>query len=57
MGRSSCWGFFLSGFWFGFAVLEGEAVIAGRDDVAMMGEPVEERGRHFGVAEYAGPLS
>jgi len=37
VGRSSCWGFFLSGFWFGFAVLEAEAVIAGLDDVAMMG--------------------
>ena len=39
------------------AVLEAEAVISGFEDVAMMGEPVEQRGGHLRVAEDAGPLA
>ena len=39
------------------SVLEAEAVITGLYDVAMMGKAVEQRGGHFGVAEYAGPLA
>jgi hypothetical protein len=39
------------------AVLEAPALVASLNDLAMMGEPVEERGGHFGVAgEHAWPL-
>ncbi len=48
--------FFLSCFGFCVAVLEAEAVIAGLDDVAMMGKTVEQCGRHLGVAEHARPF-
>jgi hypothetical protein len=36
------------------AVLEAPAFVAGLDDVAVMGETIEERGRHFGVATTEG---
>ncbi len=49
---SSCCGFILSGFWFVGAVLEAEAVIAGLDDVAMMGQAVEQRCGHLGIPEH-----
>ncbi len=39
------------------AIFEAPALVAGLDDVAMMGEAVEERGRHLGVAEHARPLA
>ena len=39
------------------ACLEAPAFVAGLDDVAVMGEPVEERGRHLGVAEDRGPFA
>ena len=39
------------------AVFEAPALVAGLDDVAVVGEPVEERGGHLGVAEDAGPFS
>ena len=32
------------------------AVIAGLNDVAVMSEAIEKRGRHLGVAEHAGPF-
>jgi hypothetical protein len=51
VGRSSFWRFFPSGFRFGFAVLEAEAVNAGLDDVAMMGKAVQQRSGHLRVAE------
>src|SRR3546814_15810602 len=38
------------------AVLEPPALVAGLDDVAVVGEAVEERGGHLGVAEHRGPL-
>jgi putative transposase len=38
------------------AVLEAPAVVAGLDDVAVMGEPVEQGGGHLGVAEDARPV-
>jgi len=38
------------------AVFGAPAFVAGFDDVAVMGETVEQRGRHLGVAEDAGPL-
>jgi hypothetical protein len=34
------------------AVFEPEAVIAGLEDVAMVGQAVEEGGGHLGVPEY-----
>src|SRR5207302_5401460 len=39
------------------AVSEAPALVAGLDDSAMMGEAVEERGRHLGVAKYTGPIA
>ena len=39
------------------AVLEAPALISGLDDFAMMGEPVEKRGGHLGVAEDARPFA
>jgi hypothetical protein len=39
------------------AASEAPAVITGLDDVTVMGQPVEDRGRHFGVAERAWPFS
>jgi hypothetical protein len=34
------------------AVLEPPAVVAGLEDLAMMGETIEESGGHLGIAEY-----
>ena len=39
------------------AAFEAPAVVAGLDDVAMVGQAVEKRGGHLGVAEHAGPFS
>src|ERR1700731_4546995 len=39
------------------AVLEAPAFVSSLDDVTMMGEPVEKRRRHLGVAEDAGPFA
>jgi hypothetical protein len=39
------------------AVLEPKAVIAGFEDVAVMGEAIEQRGCHFRITEHAGPLA
>ena len=39
------------------AVLEAPAIVAGLDDVAVMGEAVEERGRDLWVAEDAWPFA
>src|SRR3954451_15704471 len=38
------------------AVLEAPAGITGLDDVAVVGEPVEHGGCHFGVTEDLGPV-
>jgi hypothetical protein len=38
--------------WHSGAVFEAPALVAGFDDFAMMGEAVEERGCHLGVAEH-----
>jgi hypothetical protein len=38
------------------SVLEAPAVVAGLDDVAVMGEPVEQRGRHLGVTKHGRPF-
>jgi hypothetical protein len=39
------------------AAFETPAVVAGLDDVAMVGQAVEKRGGHLGVAEHAGPFT
>lgn len=41
----------------GRAVLEAEAVVSGFEDVAVVGEPVEQRGGHLCVAEDARPFT
>ena len=38
------------------AVFEAPAFVAGFDDLAVMGEPVEQRGGHFGIAEDAAAI-
>lgn len=38
-------------------MLEAPTIIAGLDDVAMVGEPVEQGGGHLGIAEHARPLA
>src|SRR5258708_14067958 len=50
--------FLLCGFsGFRRAVFEAEAVVSGFENVAAVGETVEQRGRHLGVAEHGGPLA
>jgi hypothetical protein len=39
------------------AAFESPTVVAGLDDVAVVGQPVEQRSRHLGIAEHAGPFS
>ena len=39
------------------AVLEAVTVVASLDDVAMMGEPVEQRGSHLCIAKNTGPFT
>ena len=39
-----------------FAALEAPAVVSGFDDVAVMGQAIEQRGRHLGVREDARPF-
>ena len=41
----------------GGAVLEAEAIVSSLQDVAVMGEPVEQRCRHLGIAEDGGPFA
>jgi hypothetical protein len=36
---------------------EAEAVVSGLDDMATVGQAIEERGRHLGVAEDRGPFA
>src|SRR5271166_5622863 len=50
--------FLLCGFGgFRRAVLETEAVVSGFENVAAVGETVQQRGCHLGVAEHGGPLA
>lgn len=49
--------FFLSCFGCSSACPEPEVVVAGFEDVAMMGQAIEERGGHLGIAEHFGPSS
>jgi hypothetical protein len=39
------------------AIFEAPAVVAGFDDFAMMGKPVEKSGCHLGIAEDRWPLT
>jgi len=39
------------------SAFEPPAIVAGLDDVAVMGQPVEQRGGHLGVAEHARPFA
>ena len=50
---------FLLGGFGGFrrAVLEAEAVVSGLEDVAVVSEPVEQRGCHLCIAKDAGPFA
>ena len=41
----------------GTTVSKAIRLVAGLDDVAVVGESVEQRGGHLGVAEYAGPFA
>src|SRR5205823_14119406 len=43
--------------WHSAAVFEAPALVAGFDDFTMMGETIEERGRHLGVAKHTGPIA
>jgi hypothetical protein len=43
--------------WASGAVLESPAFVAGLDDVAMVGEAVEERGGHLRIAEDGRPFA
>ena len=39
------------------AAFESPAIIAGLDDVTVMGQPVEQRSGHLGIAKHAGPFA
>src|ERR1700704_4176008 len=39
------------------AVLEAPALVAGLDDVAVVREPIQQRGRHLGIDEDARPFT
>ena len=43
--------------WRSAAVLEPPAVVAGLDDIAKVGNAVEQCSRHLGVAEHGGPFA
>ena len=36
---------------------EAPVVVAGLDDVGVMGQPVEQRSGHLDIAEHAGPFA
>jgi hypothetical protein len=60
-GNPRGWGIFAAaalrvGFGSG-AVFEAPALVAGLEDLAMVREPVQERGRHLGIAEDARPFA
>ena len=55
--RGQVFSFLLSSFCCGGARLEAEAVIASFNDVAMVRQAIEQRRRHFRVAEHAGPFA
>jgi hypothetical protein len=51
-------GFLLPFGWgLGGTVFEAEAVVSGLQDVAVMGQPIEQRGCHLGVAKDGSPFA
>ena len=56
-GFGSSSGFTLSVLRVGRAGPEPEAVVSSFEDVAVMGEPIEQCCRHFGIAEHACPFA
>ena len=50
-GASAGWGVIVN------SALEAPAGVAGLDDVAVVGQPIEQRGRHLGVPEDARPFT
>jgi hypothetical protein len=34
------------------SVFEAPAVVSGLDDIAVVGQPIEQRGRHLGITEH-----
>ena len=57
IGRGSSERLLLSGFRLCRTGLEAETVVPGFEDVAVVGEAVEECRGHLGIAEYAGPFT
>lgn len=57
MGWWSSRSFLLSGFWGGGAGPETEAVVSRFEDVAVVGDPIQQGRRHLGVAEDTCPLA
>ena len=49
--------FFLSGFGCNGAGTEAEAVVSGLENMAVVGEPIEEGCGHLGIAEHASLLA
>ena len=41
----------------GSAALEAPAVVSGFDDIAVVGQAIEQRGRHLGVCKDAWPFA
>jgi hypothetical protein len=39
------------------SVLEAPAVVSGLDDIEVVGQSIEQRGRHLGVAEHTWPFA
>ena len=39
------------------SALEAPAVVSGLDDIAVVGQSIEQRGRHLGVAEHTRPFT
>jgi len=39
------------------AVLEAQTAVAGLDDSAVVGNPIEQRGSHFGITEHGWPFA
>ena len=39
------------------SALESPAVVSGLDDIAVVGQPIEQCGRHLGVPEHTGPFT
>ena len=56
LGQGGCF-LLLCGSGLGGTVLEAEAVVTGLQDVAVMGEAIEPRRRHLGIAEDGRPFA